>query len=126
MSDPSEPKPDSSGSSPEVTLIAAVILGLLAMLPGGYAPESAFLGLAVGVLVLVASRPNRAISRLGSWALFGGLIHPAPSRNSLRTQGLQRPDGPIIMEAWPPVGECRPLARIPCRGVPLLSERQAV
>jgi len=57
-----------------VTLIVAVILGLLAMLPDGYAPVWAFIGLAVGVLVLTALRPKRAISRLGLWVLFGGIM----------------------------------------------------
>jgi hypothetical protein len=57
-----------------VTLIVAVILGLLAMVPDGYAPVWAFIGLAVGVLVLTALRPKRAISRLGLWVLFGGIM----------------------------------------------------
>lgn len=57
-----------------VMLIAAVVLGILGMLPDGYAPVWAFIGLAVGVLVLTALRPKRAISRLGLWVLFGGIM----------------------------------------------------
>ena len=56
------------------TLIVAVILSVLAMLPDGYSPPWAIMGILMGQLVLMALRPNRAITRLGSWLSFGGVF----------------------------------------------------
>lgn len=57
-----------------VMLIVAVVLSLLAMVPDGYSPPWVLMGIFVGQLVLMALRPNRAISRLGSWLFLGGII----------------------------------------------------
>jgi hypothetical protein len=54
-----------------VTLIAAVVLGILGMVPGGYSALSAGFGLVFGCLVLGILRPRAAIGRLARWAVLG-------------------------------------------------------
>ncbi len=61
-----------------VMLIAAVVLGVLRIVPGGYSYMGALLGFGGGCMVLVILRPKRAISDVAWWLMFGFLtLHVA-------------------------------------------------